>query len=1003
MRNRQGSTWAKWDLHVHTPASLVQEYGGPTDAVWERFIADLERLPPDFKVLGINDYIFIDGYRRLRKEKENGRLANIDLLLPVIELRLAMFGGTKGPLSRINFHVIFSDQLDPEIIDQHFIRALPQHFVLSPDHQGLNWNALATRESIADLGRRIIESTPVEKRSDLAPPLALGFSNLNFEPASIRAVLQSHYLDRHLTAIGKTEWSEIKWSDNTIASKKTLINAADFVFTAAATPEAYERARAALLREGVNDRLLDCSDAHHFADSSLKDRIGNCFAWLKADTSFEGLQHIRREFDGRVFVGDMPDKLRLLRDVPAHFVKAVSIRRTEEPGEVEEWFNTDLELNPDLVAIIGNKGSGKSALSDAIGLLGNTPHSEHFSFLSTTRFRQNHGEKARLFVGTLSFHSGDERTRTLDAESDLFEPVTVNYVPQQYLEHVCTEVATHGDSAFDREIMQVIFSHVPDDERLGFDRLEEVLRFRTAEIERAIGQLRVRLHAINDEIVDAEDKGQPEHRSTLEKKLAARRVEIEQHQGRRPIEPPRPVETPENAAQRAEVERVQEEIRATTLRMNDAKAALDRTTRRRSLLRSAVERLTTALNSVETEKTELREVLRSFDLDVDAMLVAKLDTTAAEALIQSLASTKSDLGASLDAEQATSLPRQIRDLEARAKALQGELDEPQRRYHAYVTALTNWTARERELIGDANAMGSLTFLQDQMSRLEALPARLREMSQKRTEIAELIHAKLAEATETYRQLYGYAQNFIATHPVLKDKELLTFSATIGDVGFAEDFLVRIDNRTRGRFSGAAGERTLKEMLAEANFSDWHGTKAFLKQIGETLNADERHAQDSLRKQQKLVDFYDFIFSLDYLRPQYSMQLAGKPLGALSPGERGTLLLIFYLVVDRSDTPIVIDQPEDNLDNHTIYALLVPCIRDAKRRRQIIMVTHSPNIAVVCDAEQVICASYHAEGVRLRYTSGAIEAPDVNAEVLKILEGTRPAFDNRREKYQPYLR
>ena len=69
----KGSEWRKWDLHVHTPASLDHKYGGNDDATWEKFLTDLENLPEEFKVIGINDYFFIDGYERVLKEK-NGRV-----------------------------------------------------------------------------------------------------------------------------------------------------------------------------------------------------------------------------------------------------------------------------------------------------------------------------------------------------------------------------------------------------------------------------------------------------------------------------------------------------------------------------------------------------------------------------------------------------------------------------------------------------------------------------------------------------------------------------------------------------------------------------------------------------------------------------------------------------------------------------------------------------------------------------------------------------------------
>jgi len=85
----------------------------------------------------------------------------------------------------------------------------------------------------------------------------------------------------------------------------------------------------------------------------------------------------------------------------------------------------------------------------------------------------------------------------------------------------------------------------------------------------------------------------------------------------------------------------------------------------------------------------------------------------------------------------------------------------------------------------------------------------------------------------------------------------------------------------------------------------------------------------------------------------------------------------------------------------LYEFLVNCIKDAKERRQIIIVTHNPNLAVVCDAEQVICCSIDkVQGNRIKYESGSIENPTINQRIVDILEGTKPAFDNRKLKYEP---
>ena len=111
------------------------------------------------------------------------------------------------------------------------------------------------------------------------------------------------------------------------------------------------------------------------------------------------------------------------------------------------------------------------------------------------------------------------------------------------------------------------------------------------------------------------------------------------------------------------------------------------------------------------------------------------------------------------------------------------------------------------------------------------------------------------------------------------------------------------------------------------------------------------------KGKDLKSFYDFLFALDYLKPRYVLKMGDKELNQLSPGEKGTLLLIFYLLVDKADIPLIIDQPEHNLDNQTVYDVLVPCIKEAKKRRQIIIVTHNPNLAVVCDARtNYLCIS-----------------------------------------------
>jgi energy-coupling factor transporter ATP-binding protein EcfA2 len=112
-----------------------------------------------------------------------------------------------------------------------------------------------------------------------------------------------------------------------------------------------------------------------------------------------------------------------------------------------------------------------------------------------------------------------------------------------------------------------------------------------------------------------------------------------------------------------------------------------------------------------------------------------------------------------------------------------------------------------------------------------------------------------------------------------------------------------------------------------------------------------------------------------------------------------VLLLLYLAVDQSETdPLIIDQPEENLDPESVYDELVTLFRRASARRQIIMVTHNANLVVNTDVDQVLvahCGSL-SEGKlpRFSYLSGGLEDPDVRKAVCDVLEGGEEAFRQR---------
>jgi energy-coupling factor transporter ATP-binding protein EcfA2 len=119
----------------------------------------------------------------------------------------------------------------------------------------------------------------------------------------------------------------------------------------------------------------------------------------------------------------------------------------------------------------------------------------------------------------------------------------------------------------------------------------------------------------------------------------------------------------------------------------------------------------------------------------------------------------------------------------------------------------------------------------------------------------------------------------------------------------------------------------------------------------------------------------------------------KDAAELSRGQKCTALL--PLLLARTDSPLIIDQPEDNLDNHFIYETVVNSIQRLKEKRQMIFITHNANIPVLADAELVIVMN--SDG-KIGYVEKSGSVDECRDEIVDLLEGGREAFELRRERY-----
>ena len=1010
MNYPRGSLWNKWDLHIHTPISLINSYGGDSEKIWDAYIDDLEQLPPEFTVLGINDYIFIDGYRKLLSEKSKGRLSNIDLLLPIIELRLDKFGGSSNKLSRVNLHIIFSNALSPDIIEQQFINSLKTEYIISPIHQdvGKKWSGVVTKDSLEELGTLIINSVPEEEKKNFNSPITEGFNNLNFSYQHICNILQNpHFKGKYITSVGKTEWYDIKWNDNSIADKKNIINSVHCVFISSSTYDDFYKSKDHLTKSKVNDKLIDCSDAHYFSNVSQKDRIGKCFTWIKADTTFEGLSHALSSYEERVFIGDVPPKVNVVNSNKTKYIKSLSIKKKTGSTLKEHWFDADIQVNHGLVSIIGNKGGGKSALGDIIGLLGNTRNAEWFSFLREDKFRKPSENKSAHFSAKMEWESGDIVELDLESEVNPSSIEIVKYIPQNYFEEICNELGDINKSRFDKEIKQVIYSHVPKADRIGLSSLGEIIEFKTQEIYREMGRLRERIQNTNKEIADLEEKSTEEYRQQINNEYEEKQKVLIAHRKSKPKEIIKPI---------SKDTLISEEIIKLQLAKDDLQSRLDAQDEELSRISkelSIYHRLRNKLISIEKELEDsiedFNKVAKDVGVKAKGYITYKIDKTPIDNKISSLAQTNLEIKSILDDKSKNSLNGQIGEIDKKIIALENKLDKPQHDYRAYQASLKEWNKEEKQIKGNTKEVGSLEYLQNELEELDKIPDKNNRLHKKRISDAKKIYKNLQDICEIYRSLYKSVQDFIMDNPDIRDKGALSFDVSIVNAGFQENFFDWIYRGATGSFYGAdEGAKVLGDILSKYDYNDDNQTIDFIESILDHLRCDHRsnaknviRVNDQLRKGKIVESLYDYIFSLEYLKPRYILKMGDKELSELSPGERGTLLLIFYLLIDKNCIPLVIDQPEHNLDNETVYNVLVPAIKKAKKNRQIIIITHNPNLAVVCDSDQVIWASLNKKGnYKLNYITGAIENPTINKKLVDILEGTWPAFTNRHDNYLP---
>jgi len=139
-----------------------------------------------------------------------------------------------------------------------------------------------------------------------------------------------------------------------------------------------------------------------------------------------------------------------------------------------------------------------------------------------------------------------------------------------------------------------------------------------------------------------------------------------------------------------------------------------------------------------------------------------------------------------------------------------------------------------------------------------------------------------------------------------------------------------------------------------------------------------------------------LFLLYHVPNRFCINYRGKPLREHSLGQRASALMLFILSQKEHEV-IIIDQPEDDLDNQTMYQDVIKLVKTLKSDTQFIFATHNPNLPVLGDAEMVVSCLYTGDAVTTH--AGSIDDKLVQEKIVTIMEGGQEAFERRKEIYE----
>jgi hypothetical protein len=986
----RGSEWHRWEPHIHAPGTILNNQFGAADA-WAVYLTSLERLNPKVEALAVTDYYVTDTYEELLKHKAAGRLTGVKLVFPNIELRLDVAAKS----GFVNVHLLVSPE-DPDHLNEvkRILKRLQFH--------AFSDRFDCTREELIKLGKRSDQSI-----TDDGAALRQGATQFKVNFDQLRKVIgESEWATKNILiavagAAGDGTSGVRQAADTTV--RQEIEKFAHIIFSSSPAQREFWIGQRGVTVAQLRDRYGGCKPCLHGSDSHDQKSVGQPvdkrFSWIKGALEFDALRQACIDPDGRAYVGEQPPSSAM----PSQVISNVRINDAD-------WATTpDIPLNPGLVAIIGARGSGKTALADVIaaGCDAIAPA----GWEADENISPSFLSRARRLIGdattTLTWGGGATVTRALDgndANGHMSFP-RARYLSQQFVEELCSAKGV-SDGLVD-EIERVIYeSHSPDDREWALD-FAELRDQQTSRFQQAREREAQAIEDISERIATEFEK--ESFVPSLSKQVLEKSKLIADYTADRARLVVRGTEA--EVGRHTQLSEAAQKLRSTIQNLGYQRrtfVALQdevrsmRATGSPEMLRQAQARHhNSGLNA-----TQWDEFLLIYKGDVDRSLTAYVDWADSEIRkLQGVPPPLGDPNVALIADTADLSFLPLAQIVAEMTRLEA-LFSADKLVRDQYAALTNRIAQETS---------ALQTLQSRLTDASGAAARRIELQSERDDTYGRVFEAIISEQDALARLYAPLMARLAASSGTLKK--LRFSVRrIADVpawgGFAEEVL--LDRRKTGPFYGrgsliAAGTQALKSAWETGSAAEVKAAMtAFMSNYLRDLLSHAPYApiqQAEFRAWSK--QFAQWLFGTDHITVKYEISYDGVDIRKLSPGTRGIVLLLLYLALDDSDDrPLIIDQPEENLDPKSVYDELVALFIAAKAKRQVIMVTHNANLVINTDADQIIVAEAgpHISGglPPISYTAGGLENAAIRKAVCDILEGGEAAFRERARRLRVHL-